>query len=79
MQKGPLGYFLSKLIIFFYFLNLHYLKLVCEHFSRIAAIQISFLWGPKYGVNAAASFSANVTSCSCDSTHIFITVILNCI
>ena len=37
------------------------LRLVCENLSRIA-VKISFLWGPKYGVYAAAYFSFNVTS-----------------
>ena len=35
--------------------------LVFENFSRIT-VKISFLWGLKHGVYAAASFSANVTS-----------------
>ena len=52
------------------------LRLFCETFSRIA-VKISFLWGHKHGVYAAALFSANVTSwCSRNDTHIFTSVIL---
>ena len=52
------------------------LRLVFENFSRIA-VKISFLWGPKHGVYAAASFSANVTSvCSCNNPQIFTSIIL---
>ena len=52
------------------------LRLVCETFSRIA-VSIRFLWGHKYGVYAAASFSANVTSwCSRNGTKMFTSVIL---
>ena len=52
------------------------LRLVCENFSSIA-VKISFLLGPKHGVYAAASFSANVTSWySHKDTQIFTSVIL---
>ena len=53
------------------------LRLVCENFSRIA-VKISFLWGLKNDVYAAASFSANVTSwCSHSDTQIFTSVNLH--
>ena len=53
------------------------LRLVCENFSRIP-VKISFLWGPKYGIYAATSFSANVTSwCSRNNMQIFAAVILH--
>ena len=52
------------------------LKLVSENFSRIT-VKISFLWGPKHGVYAAASFSANVTLwCSRTDAQIFTSIIL---
>ena len=52
------------------------LRLVCDKFSRMAAI-ISFLWGPKHCVYAAGSFSANVTSwCLRNDTQIFTSDIL---
>ena len=52
-------------------------RLVCENLSRIT-IKISFLWGPKHGVYAAASFSTNVTSwCSRNGTKLFTIVILH--
>ena len=35
------------------------LRLVCEN---LIAVKLSFLWGPKYGVYAAASFSVSVTA-----------------
>ena len=53
------------------------LKLVCETFSRIT-VKISFQWGHKHGVYAAASFSANVTSwCSRYDTHVLTSIILH--
>ena len=52
------------------------LRLVRENFSRIA-VKISFLWGPKHGVYATASFSANVTSgCSSKDNKMLTSVIL---
>ena len=52
------------------------LRLVFENFIRIA-VKISFLWDPKHGVYATASFSANVTSvCSRNDMQIFTSVIL---
>ena len=52
------------------------LRLGCEHFSRIY-VKISFLRGPKHGIYAAESISANVTSwCSLNDTQIFTSVIL---
>ena len=52
------------------------LRLVCEKLGRLA-FKISFLWGPKHGVYAAASFSANVTSlCSRNGPQNFTSVIL---
>ena len=37
------------------------LRLICESLRRIA-VKISFLWGHKHGVYAAASFATSVTS-----------------
>ena len=53
------------------------LRLVYANFSRIF-VKISFLRGPKYGVYAARSFSANVTSeCSRNDKQIFTAVVLH--
>ena len=49
-------------------------RLVCETFSSIA-VKISFLWGNKHGVYAAASISTNVMLwCSRNDTQIFASV-----
>ena len=53
-------------------------KLVCETFSRIT-VKISFLWGHKHGVYAAAWFSANETSWCSRTTHTFFLLSLFCI
>ena len=75
MQKGPFGYFLSK-SLFFYFLNVHYLKISSENFSRIA-VKINILWSPKHGVHAAALFSAIMTwGCLRNDTQIFNSIML---
>ena len=74
-QKWPLGYFYQN-VYFSFFLIYIILRLVCENFSTIA-VKISFLCGPKYGVNVAAPFSANVTlRCSRNDTQMFNSVIL---
>ena len=52
------------------------IRSVCETFSRIA-VTISFPWGHKHGVYAAASFSENVTLwCSRNCTKNLTSVIL---
>ena len=59
-QKGPLWYFYQNDYFYIFWMYI-ILRLLCENISRIA-VKISFLWGLKYGVHAAASFSINVTS-----------------
>ena len=74
-EKGPLAYFFSLKCLYFYFLNVHYFKIILWNCSRIA-VTIGFLWGPQHSVYAAASFSANVTLwCSRNDTQLFTSVI----
>ena len=74
-KKGLKGIFYQNVYFSFFWMYI-ILRLVCEHFSRIACKK-SFVGGPKHGVYAAASFSANVTSwCLCIDTQTFTSVIL---
>ena len=74
-KKGPYGIFYKNVYFSFFWMNI-ILRLVCENLSRITVI-ISFLWSPKHGIYAAASFSSNMTSwCSRYDTQSFISVIL---
>ena len=74
-KKGPYGIFYQNVYFSIFWIYI-ILRVVFEKFNGIA-FKISFIWGHKHGVYAAASFSANVTTRnSRNDTQFFTSVIL---